>query len=97
MIALAYADITDNALSAVYCAYEPARADLSLGTFNVLSSIDFAHKNGLKYVYLGYCVLDCPSLVYKARFGAQERLVGRPKISDTPLWQQWQHSPSRSR
>jgi len=91
LIALAYADITDTSLSAVYCVYEPEKSDYSLGTFNVLSSIDFARKNGLRYVYLGYCVLDCASLVYKARFAAKERLIGRPRLSEAPIWQQWQY------
>ena len=53
-------DCLDNALSAVYTFFDPDVPKLSLGTFGILSEIEYARRNGLSYVYLG--------MDYKTRF-----------------------------
>ncbi len=80
------ADETQRALSAVYCYHDPSRSRLSIGTLNVLRSIDYARERGIAHVYLGYCVEGCESLRYKARFRPQERLVGHADDTATPRW-----------
>ncbi len=86
LVGVGIADETPHALSAVYCYHDPARAKLSIGTVNVLRSIDYAKERGIAHVYLGYCVEGCPSLRYKARFKPQERLTGRLDDTNPPLW-----------
>jgi leucyl-tRNA---protein transferase len=75
LVAVGIADETPHALSAVYCYHDPARARLSLGTYNVLCAVEYAREKDLLHVYLGYCVEGCASLRYKARFQPQERLA----------------------
>ena len=86
LVAIGITDRTPNALSAVYCYYDPTDEKLSVGTFNVLSCIARAREEKLEHVYLGYRVDGCASLRYKGRFLPQERLVGRPEDVDAPVW-----------
>lgn len=79
-------DEMPSSLSAVYFYFEPALDALSLGTFNVLTSLAQARATGKAHVYLGYRVEDCASLRYKGRFRPQERLEGRPDTGDEPRW-----------
>jgi len=87
LIAIGIADETAHALSAVYCYYDPGRARLSLGTYNVLRALQYASHRHLAHVYLGYRVEGCISLQYKGRFRPQERLRGR---ADGPLAARWE-------
>jgi arginine-tRNA-protein transferase len=87
LVAVGIADQTPRALSAVYCYHEPARARLSLGTFNVLHAVEYAREHGLSHVYLGYRVEGCESLRYKGRFQPQERLRGRVEAEEEPNWE----------
>jgi leucyl-tRNA---protein transferase len=61
-------DEGQEGLSAIYFYYDPAERHRSLGTWNVLVTIEQAARHGLPYVYLGYYVAGCASLEYKARF-----------------------------
>jgi arginine-tRNA-protein transferase len=79
-------DETPRTISAIYCYHDPAYHHLSLGTGNIMTLVDMARRNGQRHLYLGYQVLDCPSLRYKARFGPQEILLGRPSLSEDPSW-----------
>jgi arginyl-tRNA--protein-N-Asp/Glu arginylyltransferase len=79
-------DETPNAWSAVFCFYDPAYARLSPGIANILRLMELARANGQRHVYLGYCVLDCPSLRYKDAFRPHETLVGLPGDDDEPRW-----------
>lgn len=87
LVGVGIADETPRALSAVYCYHDPSRARLSLGTLNVLRSIEYARERGIEHVYLGYCVSECESLRYKARFTPQERLVGHAGDASRPRWE----------
>ena len=87
LVAVGIADETPRALSAVYCYHDPSRARLSLGTLNVLRSIDYARERGIEHVYLGYCVEGCESLRYKARFRPQQRLAGHADDGASPRWE----------
>jgi len=81
------ADETPGAISAAYCFHDPKLSNLSIGTFNVLRTIDYARERGLAQVYLGFRVEDCESLRYKGRFLPQERLVGRVEDHQEPRWE----------
>lgn len=85
LVAVGIVDESQSALSAVYCYYDPALADLSLGIVNVLSCLRRAKERDLAHVYLGYRVEACPSLRYKAGFHPYEILEGRPAEGE-PTW-----------
>lgn len=71
LVAVLLADLTEHVLSAVYHFYEPEPALAphgGLGTWIILESIYQAHLLGRPWVYLGYFVAGCRSMVYKGRF-----------------------------
>jgi arginine-tRNA-protein transferase len=68
LVGVGYVDDLPGALSAIYFIHDPDERSRSLGTWNVLSILDYAAQRHIPYVYLGYYVADCSSLAYKARF-----------------------------
>jgi arginyl-tRNA--protein-N-Asp/Glu arginylyltransferase len=86
LVAVGLCDVTPRAWSAVYFFYDPAIARLSPGVGNVMTCLALARQRGLEHVYLGYRVLGCPSMRYKAAFRPHELLVGRPGPDEAPLW-----------
>jgi len=74
LIAVAYVDALPEALSAIYCYYDPTERARSPGSFNVLSLIASARERGIPHVYLGYYVAGCRSMEYKRRFRPNEVL-----------------------
>ena len=86
LVAVGYVDETPEALSSIYFFFDPAYKHLSLGVTSVLCEIAAARERGLKHLYLGYRVLGCPSMEYKAQFRPHELLQGRPSDSETPVW-----------
>ena len=75
LVGVAIADRARNALSAVYCFYDPAYGRLSPGTYSILKQIALCRSWGLSYLYLGLYVADCASMNYKARYLPHERLI----------------------
>jgi len=75
LIAVAYVDALPEALSAIYCYYDPTEGPRSLGTFNILSLLASAPERGLSHVYLGYYVAGCRSMEYKRTFCPNEVLL----------------------
>lgn len=86
LIGVALVDILPEAISAVYCFYDPEYRDLSIGTFSILKQIEIAKRKGIKYVYLGYWVKENASLKYKERFKPFEILSGRPDLKTPAHW-----------
>lgn len=76
LVGVAIADRAADALSAVYCFYDPSYARLSPGTYSVLKQIALCRAWGLRYLYLGLYVAACASMSYKARFLPHERRIG---------------------
>jgi arginyl-tRNA--protein-N-Asp/Glu arginylyltransferase len=79
-------DETPRSWSAAFCFYDPAYHRISPGIANILRLLELAQAGGQRHVYLGYCVLDCQSLRYKAAFHPQETLVGLPTDEEDPRW-----------
>lgn len=75
LVGAAIVDRAVDALSAVYCFYDPGEARLSIGTYSILKQIDLCRRWGLRYLYLGLYVAGCSTMDYKTRFLPQERLV----------------------
>jgi arginine-tRNA-protein transferase len=86
LVAIGYVDETHEALSSIYFFFDPDYQHLSLGVTSVLCEITAARERGLKHLYLGYRVLGCPSMEYKAQFCPHELLQGRPADNEAPVW-----------
>jgi arginine-tRNA-protein transferase len=86
LVAVDLVDLTPQAISSIYCYYDPRFAALSPGTATVLAEIALARELGLAHVYLGYRVAGCPSSAYKATFRPHELLIGRPEEGQAPRW-----------
>jgi len=87
LVGVGICDETAAAFSAVYFFHDPAYARLSLGINNVLELIERARAMGKAHVYLGFRVMGCASMRYKAGFRPHELLRGRPADSEEPTWQ----------
>lgn len=72
---VAICDRAADSLSAVYCFYDPALAQLSIGTYSILEQIERCRAWGLPYLYLGLYVGDCTAMAYKADYLPHERLI----------------------
>lgn len=86
LVGVALVDVLPNALSAVYCYYEPSQRHRSLGVFSVLKQVELARHLGRQHVYLGYWIADNASMRYKARYRPHELLQGRPEETQMPCW-----------
>jgi arginine-tRNA-protein transferase len=61
-------DIGENWLNAVYFFFDTDEAKRSLGTFNILTMIDFCRQKSIEYLYLGYYIPGVSAMSYKSRF-----------------------------
>jgi len=69
-------DIGDNFLNAVYFFFDPDEGRRSLGTFNILTMVDFCRQKNIEYLYLGYFIKNVAAMNYKQRFRPHYILVG---------------------
>ena len=69
------ADCLPDGFSAVYSFFAPEYAQNGLGTFAILSLIQFALKEALPHVYLGFWIEDSPKMAYKGRFSGLQVLM----------------------
>ncbi len=74
LLAVSVCDLLGDALSSVYCYYEPDLRARSLGTFMALGEIAECRSRALRWLYLGFLVRGCAKMEYKARFLPQEVL-----------------------
>lgn len=86
LVGVGICDETPTAWSAVYFFHDPAYTRLSPGVNHVLSLVERARQQGKPHVYLGYRVLGCFSMRYKASFHPHELLLGRPDEHHPPHW-----------
>ncbi len=68
LAAVAVVDRLDNALSAVYTFFDPKFSGISLGVYAVLWQIQYAQKQGLDWLYLGFWIADCQKMNYKDQY-----------------------------
>ena len=73
LLGVGYVDVMPNSLSGIYFFYEPEERNRGLGIWNVLCLIEQARLRGLPYVYLGYFVPGCGTMLYKSSFYPHER------------------------
>lgn len=74
LIGVAICDVGREALSAVYTYYDPKYQKESLGTFSILNQIEVCKDRKYEFLYLGFFVLECSSLNYKANFRPNQLL-----------------------
>ena len=87
LIAVGLVDITSSAMSSVYFFHEPELRHRALGTFSILTEIDYAARQNVDWFYLGYYIADCGSMNYKNRFVPHELLTTFCSDRGTPKWQ----------
>lgn len=75
LVAVGIADVEPQALSAVYCYFDPDRSERGLGVLNVLCLIDEARRRDVPWVYLGYFVAGSRTMAYKAGYRPCEALT----------------------
>ncbi len=74
LIAVSVLDCCADALSSVYCYYDPDEPRRSLGVYTGLQEIEACRRRGLDYWYIGYHIAGCRKMEYKARFRPCELL-----------------------
>ncbi len=74
LVCVGIIDVEPEAMSAVYCYFDPALPQRSLGVFNVLSMVAACQERGLPYLYLGYWVAAGVGMSYKAGYRPHEVL-----------------------
>jgi leucyl-tRNA---protein transferase len=75
LLAVSITDWGKISLSAVYCFFDPAYSQWSLGTLSILKQIELALLNGHRWLYLGFYVAENSHLSYKANFRPHQRLI----------------------
>lgn len=68
LVANGIVDIGGNWMNAVYFYFDTAESKRSLGTFNILTMIDFCLQQSIDYLYLGYYIEGVSAMDYKSRF-----------------------------
>jgi arginyl-tRNA--protein-N-Asp/Glu arginylyltransferase len=86
LVGVGLVDEMPHSLSSTYFYFDPDYAKLSLGVYSALCEISLALQLGKNYVYLGYRVAGCKSLVYKSGFRPHEVLLGRPGEGEQAEW-----------
>lgn len=74
LIGVMILDQLPDGFSAVYSFYQPDHA-LALGKLAILAALKYLSPQPQAYLYLGYYILDCQKMAYKADFGPQQRLI----------------------
>jgi arginyl-tRNA--protein-N-Asp/Glu arginylyltransferase len=75
LVAVAVADIGADALSAVYCCFDPDYSRYSLGTYAILKQWQYCLSHRMSHLYLGLYVERSAHLAYKASFLPHERRI----------------------
>ena len=75
LVGVAIADRAADALSAVYCFYDPAYARLSPGVYSILKQVALCQEWQLRYLYLGLYIADCSPMAYKTQFLPHQRRI----------------------
>jgi arginyl-tRNA--protein-N-Asp/Glu arginylyltransferase len=95
LVGVGLCDETATAWNAIYFFSDPAYQRLSLGVNHVLTLIERARRDGKAHVYLGFRVIGCASMRYKAGFLPHQLLEGRPDFGESPRWLPVVGSPER--
>lgn len=70
-------DGTNKTWSAFYCFYDPDYLAHSLGKYAVLQQLEFAKKEQIDFLYLGYYIENCQKMNYKNQFNPHQRFINQ--------------------
>ncbi|MDR1076127.1 MAG: arginyltransferase [Xanthomonadaceae bacterium] len=88
LLALAVTDLLADGLSAIYTFYDPDMAQRGLGTAAILQQIEWARRESLPYLYLGYWIAGHAKMDYKRRFKPLESFMpNKTELSEQRCWQ----------
>ncbi len=79
-------DILADGVSSIYFYYDPLYHKYSLGKLSLLKQIEYAKKESLDWIYLGYYVEENDSLAYKANYKPYFQLNKRVSELEIPKW-----------
>jgi arginine-tRNA-protein transferase len=74
LLGIGVVDVEPEAMSAVYCYFDPEMPARSLGAYNVLWLVEECRRRGIPNLYLGYYVRDSRKMNYKAAYRPYELL-----------------------
>ena len=74
LLAVSVLDVFADAVSSVYCYYDPDERGRGLGTFMAVAEIAWAAGCNKAWWYPGFLVTECSKMSYKARFGPHQVL-----------------------
>lgn len=74
LVAVALCDRLSDGISMVYSFFDPLLAARSLGSYMIVEHVDFARRQGMPFLYLGYWIKGCRKMSYKSRFQPQQHL-----------------------
>jgi len=86
LVGVGMVDEMPDSLSSTYFFFDPDFKKLSLGVYSALCEISLAMQLGKTYVYFGYRVMGCKSLIYKSAFRPHELLADRPDEGESAVW-----------
>jgi len=86
LVGVALMDEVPDAVSLVYCFYDPGWRGRSPGTYSILNQLLYARAEDLPYAYLGYWIEACQSMSYKGRFRPHQILRAYPADNESAIW-----------
>lgn len=75
LIGVAVVDASDLWMNAVYFYFDPAMAQRSPGTLNILYMNNFCRNKKIKFLYLGYWIESIQAMQYKSAFKPHELFI----------------------
>ena len=90
LVGVALVDILPHSISSIYCYYDHAYQDLSIGKFSILVQIKIAQELNIPYIYLGYWIKDHFSMGYKEYYKPFEVLTNRASLQEKAVWSSYE-------
>ncbi len=87
LVGVGLVDVLQDAMSSIYFFHDPMWREKGPGVFSVLNQLQFAQRRGLKYLFLGYWIEQCPSMAYKSQYRPHQILSGSPRDDEEPVWE----------
>jgi len=75
LVGVSIVDMYLNSINCVYFYFDPDESSRSLGTYNILYLINYAQRQEIDYVYLGYLIEEIKAMRYKQNFNPHQLLI----------------------
>jgi arginine-tRNA-protein transferase len=82
LVTVSHLDVTDNAMSAVYCYFDERYNRFSPGKFAIYKEIEIAKESGIQWLYLGFYIRENRHTNYKIQFKPNQLMVEDNKWID---------------